>query len=264
MYEEKKYKFDWKGFLLKFAFIIVVAVLVIKLLPLNLNNKNNGTTSNFQSNLTALQDAGSSYFTTENLPTEVGASVQVSLAELIEAEVIKELKNSKKQVCDSEASYVKATKNVDNYQLEVNLICEDEKETVHVYLGCFDSCPGSSTTTTTTKKPTTTPKKTTTQSQVTPNPTTKKTTKATTTTEQTTPTKKPTTTTQLKYAVIFNSNGGSKVAYEYVLPGKAAMRPISPTRPGYTFIGWYYNGVPYDFNTPVYSNRIIIAKWEAK
>lgn len=33
MYEETKIKFDWKGFLLKFAIIILVVILVIKLLP---------------------------------------------------------------------------------------------------------------------------------------------------------------------------------------------------------------------------------------
>ena len=34
MYEETKFKFDWKGFLLKFAIIILVVILVIKLMPI--------------------------------------------------------------------------------------------------------------------------------------------------------------------------------------------------------------------------------------
>lgn len=51
MYEETKIKFDWKGFLLKFAIIILVVILVIKLLP----TKQKSHSESFTSNLTKLK-----------------------------------------------------------------------------------------------------------------------------------------------------------------------------------------------------------------
>ena len=64
MYEETKIKFDWKGFLLKFAIIILVVILVIKLLP----TKQKSHSESFTSNLTKLKDVSINYFQNNNLP----------------------------------------------------------------------------------------------------------------------------------------------------------------------------------------------------
>ena len=49
-----------------------------------------------------------------------------------------------------------------------------------------------------------------------------------------------------------------------VLSGSPVAEQSSPTREGYTFLGWYKRGesTPYNFNTPVNDNIIIDAKWE--
>ena len=40
------------------------------------------------------------------------------------------------------------------------------------------------------------------------------------------------------------------------------MEELTPsTREGYTFIGWYLNEQPFDFDTPIIENITLIAKW---
>lgn len=76
---------------------------------------------------------------------------------------------------------------------------------------------------------------------------------------ETTQTEKPKVT---KYTVTFDSNGGTTVAKKTVEKNKTVSRPTDPARDGYTFIGWYYNDVQYNFNTLVTSNITLVAKWE--
>ena len=63
------------------------------------------------------------------------------------------------------------------------------------------------------------------------------------------------------YTVTFNSNGGSAVEGQTVKHGETAAQPAAPARDGYTFNGWYLNGVAYDFNTPVTENITLEARW---
>ena len=253
MYEEKRINFDWKGFLLKLAFVIVVFILVLKLLPLNSkNNKTTELSAQFKNNMSLLKDAGSNYFTKEKIPANIGEEIKVSLTELIQIGGVKALK-TKNKACDGGKSFIKAIKNATDYELEVNLICSEESDKTVVYLGCFDLCTSTTTTTTTSKKTTVA---TTKSNNYVTNNTTKN-----VTTQVSTTTKKITTTTQASYAVIFNTSGGTLVNTIHVLPGTLATRPSNPARSGYIFTGWYYNGNLYNFDTPVRSNQILIAKW---
>lgn len=65
-----------------------------------------------------------------------------------------------------------------------------------------------------------------------------------------------------KYAIIFNSDGGSSVSSLEVDENGLVKRPSDPTRDGYKFVGWLLNGKDYDFNTPVSGNLTLTAKWE--
>ncbi len=49
------------------------------------------------------------------------------------------------------------------------------------------------------------------------------------------------------YTVSFESNGGSKVQSARVLPSKATAEPTAPTKDGYIFDHWSYNGKEWDF-----------------
>ena len=242
MYESKKEKFDWKGLVVKILIILAVLILFLMIFPLGGKKKDNYS-NGFKDNLTKLKDVGGSYFDKDNLPGEVGDSIKVSLKDLINNKKIDTLKVGK-TTCNEDDSYIKIVKKSKGYELETTLICGDEKNTSYSYLGCIDNCQEKTTTTTTT---TSTKKKTTTSKVVT-------TSKIITTT----------TTTQAKYAVIFNRNMGSDVTTIYVNKGGIVGKPANPVREGYVFAGWYLDGELYEFNTPVKSNIILIAKWVRK
>ncbi len=243
MYESKKVKFNWKGLLVKILIILAILILFLMLFPLGIQKKDNYSDS-FKDNLTKLKEVGGSYFNKDNLPSEVGDSIKVSLKDLINDKKIDTLKVGK-TTCNENDSYIKIVKKTKGYELETTLICGDEKNTSYSYLGCIDNCEETTTTTTTTS----TKKKTSTSKVVT-------TSKITTTTT--------TTTTQAKYAVIFNRNMGSDVTTIYVNKGGIVGKPADPVREGYVFAGWYLDGELYEFNTPVKSNIVLIAKWVRK
>ena len=70
------------------------------------------------------------------------------------------------------------------------------------------------------------------------------------------------------HKVIFNSNGGTSVAYQTVIDGDYAVEPNSPSRQEYVFDGWYQvidlivSKDKFDFeNTPIEEDVELIAKW---
>ena len=65
-----------------------------------------------------------------------------------------------------------------------------------------------------------------------------------------------------KYTVDFDSNGGSSVRSQSVLEGARATEPNDPTRSGYRFLGWYLDGSKFSFNTRIYEDITLVAKWE--
>lgn len=50
-----------------------------------------------------------------------------------------------------------------------------------------------------------------------------------------------------KYTVTFNSNGGTNIDPQIVLEGEKIVEPTKPTRLGYTFKEWTYQGQPWIF-----------------
>ena len=65
-----------------------------------------------------------------------------------------------------------------------------------------------------------------------------------------------------KYTVTFNSNGGSAVGPQTVLEGDKIKEPVKPTRLGYTFKEWTYQGNPWIFyGFVVTSNMQLTASW---
>lgn len=64
--------------------------------------------------------------------------------------------------------------------------------------------------------------------------------------------------------VTFNSQGGTTVESQTVQTGKTISKPADPTKPGYTFGGWYRNAdctAAWDFETKVTGPLTLYAKW---
>ena len=57
-----------------------------------------------------------------------------------------------------------------------------------------------------------------------------------------------------KYTVTFDSQNGTSVKSQTVENGKTATKPSNPTRDGYVFKGWYYNGSVFSFNLKITKN----------
>jgi len=64
------------------------------------------------------------------------------------------------------------------------------------------------------------------------------------------------------YTVTFDSNGGTAVPPQTVEQGFTATEPTEPIKQYYRLVEWQYNGVVYDFSTPVTGNITLVAYWE--
>ncbi|MEI7901495.1 MAG: glycine-rich domain-containing protein, partial [bacterium] len=67
------------------------------------------------------------------------------------------------------------------------------------------------------------------------------------------------------YTVSFDSNDGSPVAAQYLVPDATATEPApAPTRTGYTFVEWCPDSMltnAFNFSTPITTNTTLYAKW---
>lgn len=64
-----------------------------------------------------------------------------------------------------------------------------------------------------------------------------------------------------KYTISFNSNGGNAVDNLVSEAGQYINAPEIPIREGYKFLGWYLNGIEYEFNLMPNQNIVLNAKW---
>jgi len=64
-----------------------------------------------------------------------------------------------------------------------------------------------------------------------------------------------------KYTVSFLDYDSSVISSQEVWENKTATEPPKPSRPGYTFNGWYLDGKLYDFSVPVTGNISLVARY---
>ncbi|GHT07179.1 hypothetical protein AGMMS49525_16200 [Bacteroidia bacterium] len=65
----------------------------------------------------------------------------------------------------------------------------------------------------------------------------------------------------LTFIVTFDGNGGSAIAPLTIGEYEKIPKPADPTRPGFTFGGWYSNNTAYDFDTRITEATTLTAKW---
>lgn len=69
--------------------------------------------------------------------------------------------------------------------------------------------------------------------------------------------------TETYHTVTFDTGLGSHVENQLIKHGEKATKPVDPTRPGFTFEGWTYNGNPWVFYGYVVSEDMTLtANWE--
>ena len=65
-----------------------------------------------------------------------------------------------------------------------------------------------------------------------------------------------------KFTVKFSTGEGSDVDPIEVDENGTISKPQDPTRDGYTFVSWQYNGKDFDFDSKVTKNMTLTAKWQ--
>lgn len=65
------------------------------------------------------------------------------------------------------------------------------------------------------------------------------------------------------FTITFNTDGGSKIDPVKVAKDGTITKPADPTREGYKFVEWQYNGKAFDFKTKVTANMVLKAVWES-
>jgi len=128
--KEKKiisFKADWVGILVKFGVFLLIAFFVIFTVT---KIRNIGAKNTFTDNLEKMKDLSYVYYkVASHRPLGVNEAVEMTLGDMEDANLIKELK-VKKDICSKDYSYVSLTKkdDNDNYLLEVYLSCGGSAE----------------------------------------------------------------------------------------------------------------------------------------
>lgn len=235
MYEKKDVSINWFKIGVRILVVILAAILLFKIVVIVKDNKTNVVEEDkMQKKLDLLEESGKKYFTEDLIPKEVGKSVTITLGELIDANLSKKIKDNDNKACDNKKSYVKVTRLDNEYQIKSYLKCDNYED----YKNSFVKIKSEDNKTTTTKTKTT-----------------KTTTKKVTTTRVTTTKIKKT------YTISFNTNGGELMNDLKVVENGVVGGLKRPVRDGYRFIGWYYHGTPFDIDTKINKDYVLVAKW---
>lgn len=62
--------------------------------------------------------------------------------------------------------------------------------------------------------------------------------------------------------VTFDTDGGGTIDSQEIVLGQKIAAVEQPKKSGYVFLGWYKNGEPFDFNTPIVGDITLVAAYE--
>ena len=155
MYEERREKFSIKDIVIQVLFVGLFIFLLMWLFPMKKDVKNalknlNIETQNlqplydqiFNNNVQTMKEAAISYYTTPRLPEKIGDEKKMTLADMLNNNLVLSFTDSKGKQCDLLESYVSITKMSDEYILKVNLKCSEQEDYILVHLGCYNYCDG--------------------------------------------------------------------------------------------------------------------------
>lgn len=125
---EDEKKINWLSLFIKiiiaFAFILIIVWLVSKLI------NRNKLSDTFKNNINNMETVAVKYFKDVDLPTKQGESLKITLYEMIEKELIVSVKTGEGEKCNTKSSYSKITRRKNDYEVETNLECGKEKNTI--------------------------------------------------------------------------------------------------------------------------------------
>lgn len=125
---EEERRINWIGLFIKMI-IVFVFILIIVWLISKIAGKNK-LSETFTNNINNMETVAVDYFKEIDLPQEKGKSTKITLKELIDKELIVSVNKEGKNVCDTQKSYSKITRDKKNYIVETTLKCGKEKDTI--------------------------------------------------------------------------------------------------------------------------------------
>lgn len=144
--ENARGRFPLRDILLKAIVVIIFLVLIIFIITKMTNPTDNNkiSTSNydevFSTNLKAMENAAFDYFTEDRLPQEVGDEKKLTLREMVNSNLLEAFTDANGKSCDVNKSYIRLTKNDEDYTLRVNLKCEDKEDYSLQKVGEYSYC----------------------------------------------------------------------------------------------------------------------------
>lgn len=148
MYTEENLRgrFPLRDILLKAIVVIIFLILIIFIITkVTLKNNETSDVSSsydevFSENLKTMEEAAYLYFTTDKLPEDVGDVSKLTLREMINSNLIEAFTDSNGNACDVSESYIRLTKNTEDYTLRVNLKCDEKEDYTLTKVGEYDYC----------------------------------------------------------------------------------------------------------------------------
>ena len=147
--ENARGKFPLRDILLKAIVVIIFIILIIFVIskltaPSDNESGNKESNSNydkvFNENLDNMKEVAFVYFTTDKLPTEVGETSEITLRNMVNSNLLEAFTDANGKSCDVNKSYIRLTKNENDYTLRVNLVCDEKEDYTLTKVGEYDYC----------------------------------------------------------------------------------------------------------------------------
>lgn len=138
-----------KGIIIKAILVVLCIILVIFLvfkIKNNNTNKNNvNNTDNevlvFNNNVEIIKKAAEEYyFTSKNIPEEIGEEKVINLTRLKTENLITEIRDYNGLACGMNTSYASIVRNKNDYLLKIYLLCSNLENTVEYYYDLEGNC----------------------------------------------------------------------------------------------------------------------------
>ncbi len=269
---EKEYQINWLKIIGITVLIVAIVVFICLIYPKGENKLLIQQT--YIHNISLMKEAGFEYFNGNRLPKDIGDSKRISLDELVARNLLPEFLDEEGNSCNTQNSYIEATKVLDNeYEMSVYLSCNNKSD--YIVTTISNDIPVIDREETLEDESDQISSSSDKQESViwpTYNPNNNYRNDGQTNITQTTNVYIDYVNsnncgdeclTDVYHSVVFDSNGGSFVRTQTIKHGDQAIDEIT-YRDGYNFLGWYLNGVKYDFDTPVTAKITLVAKWKKK
>ena len=145
--ENARGRFPLRDILLKAIVVIIFLILIVFIITkLTSSNKesDNKVSSNydkvFSENLEKMESAAFSYYKKDKLPLEVGDKEELTLRDMVNRNLLEAFTDADGKSCDVNNSYIRLTKNEDDYTLKVNLKCGNKEDYALMKVREYDYC----------------------------------------------------------------------------------------------------------------------------